>query len=42
LKKIFIKAKKSWMVNLPEYAEMISSDIRTGAECRERVTPGAR
>jgi hypothetical protein len=42
LQKIFIESKKSWMVNLPEYAEMIGSDIRTGAECRERVTPGSR
>ena len=42
LQKIFIESKKSWMVNLPEYAEMIGTDIRTGAECRERVTPGAR
>src|SRR5580704_11464032 len=39
LQKIFIESRKSWMVNLPEYAEMIGSDIRTGAECRERVTP---
>jgi hypothetical protein len=42
LQKIFIESKKSWMVNLPEYAEMIGSDILTGAECRERVTPGDR
>ena len=42
LQKIFIESKKSWMVNLPEYAEMIGSDIQTGAECRERVTPGDR
>jgi hypothetical protein len=42
LQKIFIESKKSWMMNLPEYAEMIGSDIQTGAECRERVTPGDR
>lgn len=42
LQKIFIESKKSWMVSLPEYAEMIGSDLRTGAECRERVTPGGR
>jgi hypothetical protein len=42
LQKIFIESKKSWMVNLPEYAEMIGSDIHTGAECRERVVPGSR
>ena len=27
LQKIFIESKKSWMVNLPEYAEMIGSDM---------------
>jgi len=42
LQKIFIESKKSWMINLPEYAEMIGSDIQTGAECRERVTPSDR
>jgi len=42
LQKIFIESKKSWMVSLPEYAEMIGNDIHTGAECRERVIPGAR
>ena len=42
LQKIFIESKKSWMVSLPEYAEMIGSDVQTGAECRERVTPGER
>jgi len=42
LQKIFIESKKSWMVNLPEYAEMIGSDLQTGAECRERVTAGDR
>jgi hypothetical protein len=42
LQKIFIASKKSWMVNLPEYAEMIGSDMSTGAECRERVTPADR
>jgi hypothetical protein len=42
LQKIFIESKKSWMVSVPEYAEMIGNDVHTGAECRERVTPGAR
>jgi len=42
LQKIFIAAKKSWFVNLPEYAEMIGSEMSTGAECRERVTPADR
>jgi len=42
LQKIFIESKKSWMINMPEYAEMIGSDLQTGAECRERVTPGDR
>jgi Domain of unknown function (DUF4833) len=42
LQKIFIASKKSWMMNLPEYAEMIGQNMRTGAECRERVTPGDR
>jgi Domain of unknown function (DUF4833) len=42
LQKIFIASKKSWMVNLPDYAEMIGSDMSTGAECRERVTPADR
>ena len=39
LQKIFIESKKSWMISLPEYAEMIGNDIQTGAECRERVMP---
>jgi hypothetical protein len=42
LRKIFIESKKSLIISLPEYAEMIGSDIHTGAECRERVTPGDR
>ena len=42
LDKIFIASKKSWMMNLPEYAEMIGKDMLTGAECRERVTPHDR
>jgi hypothetical protein len=42
LQKIFIESKKSWMINLPEYGEMIGNDMQTGAECRERVTPGDR
>ncbi len=27
LQKIFIVSKKSWMINLPEYAEMIGNDM---------------
>lgn len=42
LQKIFIVSKKSWMMNLPEYAEMVGSDMSTGSECRERVTPSDR
>jgi hypothetical protein len=42
LEKIFIASKKSWIMSLPEYAEMIGKDMLTGAECRERVTPGDR
>ena len=42
LQKIVIASKKSWLVSLPEYAEMIGSDMTTGAECRERVTPADR
>jgi len=42
LQRIFIASKKSWMLSLPEYAEMIGSDMSTGAECRERVTPNER
>lgn len=42
LQKIFIASKKSWLVSLPEYAEMIGNDMSTGAECRERVTPSDR
>ena len=42
LQKIFIVSKKSFMVNLPEYADMIGNDMSTGMECHERVTPGDR
>jgi hypothetical protein len=42
LQKIFIVSKKSFMINLPEYADMIGNDMSTGAECHERVTPGDR
>jgi hypothetical protein len=42
LQKIIIASKKSWLVSLPEYAEMVGSDMTTGAECRERVTPADR
>jgi len=42
LQKIIIASKKSWLVSLPEYAEMVGNDMSTGAECRERVTPADR
>jgi hypothetical protein len=42
LEKIFIATKKSWVLSLPDYAEMIGTDMSTGAPCRERVTPGDR
>jgi hypothetical protein len=42
LEKIFIATKKSWILSLPDYAEMIGTDMSTGAPCRERVTPGDR
>ena len=42
LRKIFIASKKSWLVSLPEYAEMIGTNVSNGSECRERVTPADR
>lgn len=42
LQKIFIVSKKSFMINLPEYADMIGNDMSTGMECHERVTPSDR
>jgi hypothetical protein len=42
LEKIFIASKKSWLVSLPDYAEMFGTDMSTGAPCHERVTPGDR
>ena len=42
LRKIFIASKKSLILSLPEYAEMIGTDIATGSECHERVTPAER
>jgi hypothetical protein len=42
LQKIFIVSKKSFMINLPEYADMIGNDMSTGMECHERVMPGDR
>ena len=42
LQKIFVVSKKSFMINLPEYVDMVGNDMSTGAECRERVTPGDR
>ena len=42
LQKIFISAHKSFLIGLPEYAEMQGTDIVTGAPCLERVTPGER
>ena len=42
LQKIFINEHKSFLLSLPEYAEMRGTDISTGAPCSERVTPGDR
>jgi hypothetical protein len=42
LQKIFIATRKSWLVNLPDYAEIIGTDVSTGSECHERVTPADR
>jgi Domain of unknown function (DUF4833) len=42
LQKIYIVSKKSFMINMPEYADMFGNDMSTGAECHERVTPGDR
>ena len=42
LQKIFVVSKKSFMINLPEYVDMVGNDMSTGAECHERVTPGDR
>ena len=42
LQKIFIASKKSWLVSLPDYAEMIGTNVSTGSECHERVTPADR
>ena len=42
LQRIFIATKKSLLLSLPEYAEMIGTDISTGSECHERVTPADR
>jgi hypothetical protein len=42
LDKIFIASKKSWLVSLPDYAEMFGTDMSTGAPCHERVTPADR
>ena len=42
LQKIFINAHKSFLIGLPDYAEMRGTDISTGVPCSERVTPGER
>ena len=42
LEKILIASKRSWLISLPEYAEMTGTDVSTGATCRERVTPADR
>jgi hypothetical protein len=42
LQKIFIVSKKSFMINMPEYADMFGNEMSTGMECHERVTPGDR
>ena len=42
LQKIFVAVKKSLLVGLPDYAEMIGTDVSTGSECHGRVTPADR
>jgi len=42
LQKIFIATKKSWLVGLPDYAEITGTDVSTGSECRQRITPADR
>jgi hypothetical protein len=42
LQRIFVATKKSLILSLPEYAEMIGTDVSTGSECHERVTPADR
>lgn len=42
LQKIFISAHRSFLMGLPDYAEMWGTDVSTGAPCSERVTPGER
>ena len=42
LSRILVEIKKSWLLGLPEYAEMIGTDVFTGSECHERVTPADR
>jgi uncharacterized protein DUF4833 len=42
LQKIFISSHRSFLLGLPDYAEMQGTDISTGVPCSERVTPGDR
>ena len=42
LEKIMIIAHKSWLLSLPDYAEMIGIDVATGERRSERVTPADR
>jgi hypothetical protein len=42
LRKIFIGAHKTFLIGLPDYAEMQGTDVSTGAPCSERLTPGER
>jgi hypothetical protein len=43
LEKIFVAFnKKNWLLNIPDYAEMIGTDKATGAKCSEKVTPADR
>jgi len=35
-------SKKFAVIDYPDYAEMIGTDITTGAKCKERVTPADR
>jgi Domain of unknown function (DUF4833) len=43
LEKVFVTLiKKFAVIDYPESAEMIGTDVTTGAKCRERVTPADR
>ena len=43
LQKIFVTAtKRAWILDLPDYAEMFGTDIRTGEPVYEKVLPSDR